>query len=70
MYSENTHLKLRAPKKNLKDPKKKKKNPVNDAEKMRPWRRYCCTDSIINLYKQNYKNTENNIQKTPIIQTK
>ena len=31
MYSENTHLKLRAPKKNLKDPKK----PVNDAEKMR-----------------------------------
>ena len=53
LYSGNTYLKHRVPKKNLKDQKK----PVNDAEAKR-LRRYCCRDSIINPFRAKLRKTK------------
>ena len=49
MYSENTHLKLRAPKKNLKDPKKKKKK-----KKSSQWCREDEAMKEVLLHRQHY----------------
>lgn len=58
MFTENTHLKPRAPEKNLQDPKEKLSQMMQ-----RRWGHEgsCCTDSIIDLYKQSYENAESKI---------
>jgi len=54
MYSENTYLKHRVPKKNLKATPTPKKNTVNDAEEMILGSTIAETVSLT-LFKQNYE---------------